>query len=111
MSTVDLNELAKECNRIAAEHGWNDEPVNVGEAIALMHSELSEALEEYRKTGDPLYFHPDTAKPEGFGVELADLLIRVLHFAGRVGLDIDFFMRLKMQYNETRPYRHGGKVL
>ena len=47
-------------------------------------------------------------KPEGFPAELADLLIRVGDLAAALGIDLDFEVRRKMAYNETRPYRHGG---
>lgn len=43
-----LNELAKEIHENAVAHGWWDEPRNLLEIVALCHSELSEAVEEYR---------------------------------------------------------------
>lgn len=87
--------------------GWNDgEPFPV--KLALMHSELSEALEEFRNGRTETYF-VDT-KPEGLGIELADCIIRILHWCGTNDIDIEECLRLKLDYNETRPYRHGGKV-
>jgi NTP pyrophosphatase (non-canonical NTP hydrolase) len=41
--------------------------------------------------------------------ELADAIIRICHLAGRLGIDIDWHVRAKMAYNETRPYKHGKK--
>ena len=48
---------------------------------------------------------------EGIAVELADCIIRILDWAGHEGVDLDSIIREKMDYNRTRPYRHGGKVL
>lgn len=50
-------------------------------------------------------------KPEGIAVEMADCIIRILDWAGKEGLDMDAIIREKMDYNKTRPYRHGGKLL
>ena len=124
-----LNELAKEIHENAVEHGWWDEPRSFGEVDALCHSELSEALEEHRD-GRPMVYvlnlsgddkvvprlEEDTdkfngRKPEGVAVEMADCIIRILDWCGKEGIDIDKIIRLKMEYNKTRPYRHGGKLL
>jgi NTP pyrophosphatase (non-canonical NTP hydrolase) len=43
-------------------------------------------------------------------IELADVVIRVLDVAGRYGMDMEKAIKIKMAYNETRPYRHGGKL-
>lgn len=51
------------------------------------------------------------AKPEGIPIEFADTIIRVLDICGFYGIDIEEALRVKAQYNATRPYRHGGKKL
>lgn len=71
---------------------------NKGELIALMHSELSEALEAVRKDlmDDKIKHRP------GEEVELADLLIRVFDYAGEFGLDLEGAYKDKRAYNATR---------
>jgi NTP pyrophosphatase (non-canonical NTP hydrolase) len=108
---MSLNELRDIAFLTATEHGWWDsDEVNIPEKLALMHSELSEALEEYR-AGHPcsLVYESPTGKPEGFGVELADTIIRILDLCGFLDLDIESIVHQKMQYNNSRPYKHGGK--
>lgn len=95
----------------AKEKGWHEEPdKTVGEAIALMHSELSEALEEYRNNPNN-EIYTVRGKPEGIGIELADCVIRILDFCGQHQIDLADCMVKKMAYNKTRAHRHGGKRL
>lgn len=53
---LSLQGIAKQCNTIATEHGFWDQERNYGEMIALMHSELSESLEEHRD-GNPVVWY------------------------------------------------------
>ena len=99
---LDLSTLAKEFNDNAVRHGFWETP-NKGERIALMHSELSEALEYVRKPG------PDDKLPEFSGevVELADALIRILDYCAHYNLPIEAAVLAKHEYNKKRPYKHG----
>ncbi len=45
---MELNNLIKKSHMVAVEHGWWEEPKSIGELLALIHSEVSEALEEHR---------------------------------------------------------------
>lgn len=115
----DLNDLAKDIHATAKEKGWHEEGDSsdrIPTLLALVHSEVSEALEAYRCWGkkDISDFIPNmeeryNGKPEGFPSELADVTIRVLDICALYDIDIQAAIGLKMAYNKTRPYRHGGK--
>lgn len=103
---MTLSEIGKRANENAVAKGFWEEERNDGEMIALMHSELSEALEAQRH-GNP----PDDHIPEFTGVEaeMADVIIRATEFCYARGHRLEEAVAAKMKYNEGRPYKHGKK--
>ena len=113
-NSTDLRDIQKAVWRTAEEHGWHKDDDNIPVKLVMIHSEVSEALEEYRNTPPEckvsyLYYNVDSDKPEGFGIELADVVIRVLDLAEMLGIDLTNLILTKMEYNKSRPYRHGNK--
>lgn len=109
-----INTMARDVNAWAVGKGWWDDgkKKTFGEQASLFHSEISEALEEYRNGHDftEIYYGPD-GKPEGIPVELADCIIRIMDTAAHYGMDLEKAIAEKMDYNANRPYRHGNKAL
>ena len=111
MSQIELQALAglraaqKLANDTAVQAGWYRDPAtgapvtrNFGEVVALMHSELSEALEADRKgLKDDKLPHRD-----GREVEFADLIIRVLDTSAALGLDVAGAIIEKNRFNRMR---------
>ena len=86
--------------------GWLTKERRDGELIALIHSEISECL-EYLRHGNPASDH--VPEISGAEEELADAIIRIMDLAYNKKWNIPRALFLKMEYNKTRPYRHGGK--
>lgn len=116
---MTVGELCRFCANAATQSGWYDEFENImgflekemgpaqaaffkksfdGQRIALMHSELSEALEGIRKDkADDHLPHLSSA-----AVELADTLIRVFDFCGKNGIPLEEAIQQKLAYNAQR---------
>ena len=126
---MDLKEIAFKAHKNSTDHGfWEDEP-NISEKLMLIVTEVAEACECLRDTSGDMMPDPGFLDdPEGqyawdlknmpetafksyvkntFPDELADIVIRVADLAEHLGYDLDRHVRLKMEYNATRPAKHG----
>ena len=101
------NKKATEVHETAKAKGWWSTERNDGEIIALMHSELSEALEALRNGNGP-----DDHIPEfnGTEAEMADVVIRIMDYGKARGLRIAEAIEAKMAFNTKRSFKHGGKA-
>lgn len=98
MADFSLQKLTEMVIELAREKkfGVKPEEVNTLEKIALIHSEVSEAMEAYRRKnmdGD-----------DGFAEELADAVIRILHLAGIYKIDLEKEILKKMEKNKNREW-------
>jgi NTP pyrophosphatase (non-canonical NTP hydrolase) len=104
--TPELNRFVYFCHQRAVDAGWYRDPAtlepikrNVPEMLALVHSEVSEALEGYRKNLQDDHL-PHRKMVE---VELADAMIRIADLAGYLRLDLGDEIEEKLSYNAKRP--------
>ena len=129
-----LEKLGDHVHAINVDNGWFEENRSMGDEMALLHSEVSEAFECYREgqMGETVkYTSADgfsivkrgdvndnsfrrsglIGKPLGFASELADILIRLVDTARRYDVDLAEATAWKLEYNATRGYKHGGKAV
>ncbi len=111
--------MIQECYDLAAKNGWHEEPRPIYHSLMLVADEAMEAMKA-EASGLPLDFklkgnfdlHEYKAKgKETVVTELADVVIRCFDLAADYELDLTKAIIFKLIYNQTRGYRHGGKVL
>ena len=100
-----LNNLGNEIIEINRCNGWNvakpqdwSDDYKIPALLALVTSEVSEALEAFRKRD-----------ARNFDEELADVLIRTLDLSTGLGIDMDLEVQKKLAKNRGRSPKHGGK--
>lgn len=80
----------------------------IGNKLTLITSELSEAQDHLRDGREPDdVFYDEKGKPDGFGVELADAVIRIADLCGALDIPLDSLIEEKLAYNKTRGHKHG----
>jgi NTP pyrophosphatase (non-canonical NTP hydrolase) len=101
---TSFTDMSRQVHRNAKDKGFWDKDRNVGEMLALIHSEISEALEAFRSG------NPEDEKVPGFSsfeVELADAVIRIMDLAFARGHLLANAIVAKAEYNKTRIRMHG----
>lgn len=116
-----MNKLAKKILKANELNGFDVEH-ELGTYLMLIVSELGECLEadrndkrsigldrelDFKKTMNCKYYEEyinNTVESE-----LADAIIRILHYVALKDIDIDYHIRTKLAYNKTREQKHGKK--
>ena len=118
----NINIMRDKVYQNSVNHGWHETKRSVSEYCALFHSEASEILEEFRMEKPKELYFVDTkknvvvnceyhyvdmayidndfdkikdCKPCGYGIELADLVIRLLDFCGEELIHINIELENK----------------
>ena len=132
-----INQLAREIHENNKRKGFYDTQKNIGEMLALIHSEVSEALEADRNgryeekilaevDGHHQYISPakfvmsikddvefqlqhEIKVKDTVEAELVDVLIRTFDMLHYLEADIEDFLAAIMRYNSLRKHKHGRK--
>jgi NTP pyrophosphatase (non-canonical NTP hydrolase) len=94
---IGLNQKMQEVRALADAKGFSSDPGRIWEMLALIHTEVSEATDAYKK-GEPM---------DHVGEELADAIIRILHLMSALNLDAEALFEDKMKRNWARPYKYN----
>lgn len=116
---ITIGQLQKDTWRIMEKSGFHDDaPTNPKDPmynlgrLMLIVSELAESAEDIRDGNWTIITHDadGTYHPRGFPIELADAIIRIVHMAEVLGINLEDAVHIKQSYNETRPYKHNRLV-
>lgn len=120
-----IKDFCEQAYNTAKEKGFYDNrATNIGERLMLIVSELGEAMEAHRKTkfaGKDAYEHTlaglidneskkqafELAIKDTFEDEIADAMIRIFDLCHYMGIDIEWYIKAKMEYNSGRERLHG----
>jgi len=97
MRDEGLNVKMREVREMADAKGFSSDPARIWEMLALIHTEISEATDAYKK-GQPM---------DKIGEELIDAIIRILHVLSALDLDAEELFQHKMEINWSRPHKFG----
>jgi len=101
---MNISDLITDVHQTALDHGWWDDGRDARETVALIHSELSEALEQARKNMPMMYSNPEKPeKMEGVAVELIDCVIRIMDFMGHYDIHYVAKSERPVYINEDEP--------
>jgi NTP pyrophosphatase (non-canonical NTP hydrolase) len=130
---MTIKDLCKKAHKLAIDKGfWNFDRYSTGkkikfvlkkrnlsELLMLIVSELGEACEALRKNirqqpegyytidnKNKLFKSKEWIK-DTFEDELADAVIRICDLAESEGIDLEWQIQKKLEYNKTRPHKHG----
>lgn len=123
---MNIKEIQREIHQVNVEKGFWEDRKNVGEVLMLIVSELGEALEAHRASRKALVelfdakaidrteaadYQADFEQciKDTFEDEIADTVIRIFDMCEGFGIDLERHIELKLEYNKTRPYKHGKK--
>jgi NTP pyrophosphatase (non-canonical NTP hydrolase) len=97
MRDEGLNIKMREVREMADAKGFSADHARIWEMLALIHTEISEATDAYKK-GQPL---------DKVGEELIDAVIRILHLLSALDVDAEDLFQHKMEINWSRPRKFG----
>jgi NTP pyrophosphatase (non-canonical NTP hydrolase) len=97
MELNGLNAYMTQVRELVDAKGFSSDEEQIWQMLALIHTEISEAADAYKKG----------RSYNEVGIELADAIIRILHLCSALDVDIEALYQAKMIRNWQRPYRYN----